>query len=287
MFSTLRVKDYSETDKLVTVIKLFCENVKKPDFHKHNQYFEIIFITNGQGVHTVDQTGFKVSPPVVFFIRPDHVHDFRLRKDSDPKGFILMIKKNLIDRSLDGDLKSLFAKLNEVSCLYLSDPTTIQVLFELLEKDCKENKRNYFITEGLLKALFATFVQAENESAASIRPSFFRSFQELLRTDIKIENNVAYYAKKLHTTPQNLNIICRKATNQSAAELIAQYIIGEGKRLLLHTNNTVSEISFALNFKDPSHFIKYFKRHTTYTPKKFRNSASDTILFSNRPPLIP
>ncbi len=47
-------------------------------------------------------------------------------------------------------------------------------------------------------------------------------------------------------------------------------VIAEAKRLLAYTDNTVAEVSLALSFKDPSHFVKYFKRHTAYTPKGFR-----------------
>ena len=87
----------------------------------------------------------------------------------------------------------------------------------------------------------------------------------------EIKNNVAHYAGLLNTTPQNLNATCRKAVNQPAAEVLADYIISEAKRLLIYTNNTVSEIAFELNFNDPSHFVKYFKRYTGLTPKAFRS----------------
>ena len=99
----------------------------------------------------------------------------------------------------------------------------------------------------------------------------FHSFRELLSQSAEIKNNVAYYAGRLNTTPQNLNTACRKAVNQSAAEVLAEHIINEAKRLLIYTDNTVSEISFNLDFNDPSHFVKYFKRHTMQTPKAFRS----------------
>ncbi|TEB40939.1 AraC family transcriptional regulator, partial [Flavobacterium circumlabens] len=73
------------------------------------------------------------------------------------------------------------------------------------------------------------------------------------------------------TTPQNLNAVCRKELNEPAADVIAEYMISEAKRLLLYTDNNVSEVAYTLNFNDTSHFIKYFKRHTGYTPQVFRS----------------
>lgn len=54
-------------------------------------------------------------------------------------------------------------------------------------------------------------------------------FRELLNQTNDLRNNVAHYAEKLHTTPQNLNAICRKTLSQSAAEVIAEHIISEAK----------------------------------------------------------
>lgn len=82
-----------------------------------------------------------------------------------------------------------------------------------------------------------------------------------------------YYADKINTSPQNLNAACRKAADKSASEVLAEFITSEAKRLLLYTNMSVSEISFALGFTDSSHFVKYFKRFTGQTPQLFRNSG--------------
>ncbi|MFK5121455.1 helix-turn-helix domain-containing protein [Klebsiella pneumoniae] len=48
-------------------------------------------------------------------------------------------------------------------------------------------------------------------------------------------------------------------------------MISEAKRQLIYTNNTVAEISFLLSFNDSSHFVKYFKRYTGFTPQAFRS----------------
>ncbi|MDW7690808.1 helix-turn-helix domain-containing protein [Flammeovirgaceae bacterium SG7u.111] len=81
---------------------------------------------------------------------------------------------------------------------------------------------------------------------------------------------MAHYAELLHTTPQNLNTICRKESNKSATDILSSFIISEAKRLLLYTGMSVTEIAYSLNFKDNSHFTKYFKRNTGVTPNSFR-----------------
>src|SRR5699024_4668176 len=118
------------------------------------------------------------------------------------------------------------------------------------------------VIEGLVKALFAKLLQT-SKSGNKVNPTtenLYQKFRQLLSQDKKRSNKVSYYAELLKTSPQNLNASCRKENNQSAAEVLAGYIISQAKRLLLYTDLTVLEIAFDLGFRDNSHFTKYFKR---------------------------
>jgi AraC family transcriptional activator of pobA len=84
---------------------------------------------------------------------------------------------------------------------------------------------------------------------------------------------VAQYASLLNTTPQNLNAACRKSGGQSAGEILDGFIIDEAKRLLLYTDNNVGEIAYQLNFKDPSYFVKFFKKYQRITPDEYRKGS--------------
>jgi AraC-like DNA-binding protein len=100
----------------------------------------------------------------------------------------------------------------------------------------------------------------------------YRKFLNLLNMTNPISNlKVNEVASQLNLSPQNLNTITRKASGKSASELISEQVILEAKRYLLHTDKNVSEIAFALNFSDPSHFVKYFKKIAGETPQTFRS----------------
>ncbi|WP_254712997.1 MULTISPECIES: helix-turn-helix domain-containing protein [unclassified Polaribacter] len=85
-----------------------------------------------------------------------------------------------------------------------------------------------------------------------------------------LKNNVNFYAENLKTTPQNLNANCRKEYDKSASDIISEHIIKEVKRRLLYTNGAISDIAYSLDFKDSSHFTKYFKRYTGETHKELK-----------------
>jgi AraC family transcriptional activator of pobA len=271
MTEQLPVKDKSDGASHIKVAP-FRKGVRKTEPHKHNNYFEIVYLSAGNGHHLIDYQQHEVKPPVIFFIRREQIHGFDLHQDVEPVGFVLIVKKPFIDASVDGELKALFSKASSHTCLYLNQTDTIQQLFELL---VKENETGSLpVIEGLLKALLAKVLESAlpvSKSISAKKTDLYQIYLDLLSTDKPVKNQVAHYAALLNTTPQNLNAICRKAAGQTAADILAAFIISEAKRLLLYTNNTVAETAFALDFKDTSHFIKYFKRFTGLTPQAYRS----------------
>lgn len=269
MKAELEIKDKTQPTEGIK-IATFRKNIRKTNPHKHNSYFEIIYLTKGSGSHTVDTKKFKIESPVIFTIRQEQVHFWDIT--SEPEGFVLIIKKQFIDNCLDGSIKHLISELSSHTCL---NPNTqndsTANIFSLLIREYQENSSSKKpVIEGLLKALLAKILESTPSNNPKSGNNNYQKFIVLLNQEKHLTNNVAYYAKLLHTTPQNLNAICRKEVDQSAAAILSEHIIGEAKRLLTYTDSTVSEISASLDFKDNSHFSKYFKRHVGSTPLEFR-----------------
>ena len=260
----IKVKDKSEMGKLIKVAP-FRQEIRKTEPHKHNSYFEIIYLSEGEGTHSIDQHTFQIQPPIFFFVRKEQVHHWNIT--TVPKGFVILIKKEFVEKSFDNELKKLLSKLSSLIFLQPKEHETVEKILDLLTKET-----NITVIEGLLKALFAKMLETAKPQTnqTKITSNVFQSFKDLLSKTDELQNNVSYYANLLNTTPQNLNSICRKNANLSASEILAEYIINEAKRLLHYTDNTVAQIAFSLGFSDSSHFIKYLKRHIKKTPQAFR-----------------
>jgi AraC family transcriptional regulator, transcriptional activator of pobA len=272
---TINIKIKDKTQPAETFkIAPFKKEIRKTTPHKHNNYFEIIYLSGGSGSHFIDSRKFEVTPPVIFFVRQEQTHHFDLT--GEPEGFVAIIKKPFVQKSLDNELKLLLAKLSSQSCLHVNNNQTIDLLFQLLAKEYTVNSQQSFhIIEGLLKALLAKVVEIAKPviRIGDLRSDLYQSFLEILQDGTVVKNSVQFYAEQLNTTPQNLNAACRKAVDQPSAKVLAEFITSEAKRLLLYTNNTVSQIAGTLDFVDASHFIKYFKRITGQTPQSFRSSG--------------
>ncbi len=255
-------------------ISSFRKNINKTVPHKHHSYFEIIYLSAGTGYHTIDEHPFEIVPGTLFIVRQDQVHHWDIT--SEPEGYVILVKRPLVDQSHDPDLKQIFATLSSKTHAVSKNTSFMESLFELLHIEYQKENANRIIIEGLLKALLykiSEFDFSETINVAHSNNSVYQKFVSAILQNVAQNHQVKYYAEMLHTTPQNLNAICQKETQKSASTVISDYLITEAKRNLTYTDNPVVEIAHGLGFKDDSHFIKFFKRHTSTTPNVYRKSS--------------
>ena len=275
MPASIRTKNKTEPYEVIKVAP-FRKEVRRTAPHKHNQYFEVVYLSSGSGDHWIDDQRYAVKAPVLFLINSGQVHNWDLH--SSPDGHVLIIKHAFMEAAKDGQIRKLLQRLWSVDCIYLprEGKPEIEALFMLLEgRLCSSGDLDEMAVEGLLKTLLCRILMQIQSAANPFDPgsSLYMQYLDLLDRQNTVQRRVGYYAEKLGTTPQNLNAACRKAVNRSAGELIAEYILNEAKRLLLYTDNTVSQVAYQLEFTDPSYFIKFFKKHLHSTPEAFRKKA--------------
>ncbi|MCK0146185.1 helix-turn-helix transcriptional regulator [Arenibacter sp. F26102] len=235
--------------------------------HRHNKYLELVYFSGGSGFHFMDEKEYAIEPPVVFIIKNDVVHHWQI--DTVPQGYVLIVKEDFLDITLDKHINWQLQQLRNHQIIKTQLNPNIEALFEIA---CQELRLNDHVqddvVEGVVKALFSKILGYANSADKHILKDMVVQFNELLESAPK--NDVAYYAQLLNTTAQNLNVWCRKEYDKTASEVIAGHIVKESQRLLRYTELTVTEIAFKFDFKDVSHFVKYFKRHHGMTPKQYK-----------------
>ncbi len=99
---------------------------------------------------------------------------------------------------------------------------------------------------------------------------FLRQFSQLVEQYYKTHHRVADYAELLFVTPKNLSKKIGLISKSTPNDIIKDRIILESKRLLAHTNMTVKEIAYSLNYNDDAYFIRFFTKQTGLSPVSFR-----------------
>jgi AraC-like DNA-binding protein/quercetin dioxygenase-like cupin family protein len=258
-------------DGLLFKISRFKEKIKKTSPPKHDDYYELIFLSEGEGFHWIETEKYMVSTPELYFLKPGQLHYWQFT--SIPKGFVILFKVEFFDNVRETDIINLYRQLTDKFRIPVPENYNPETIFnELLQEYSVDSSYATHIIHGYLRALFAKILQlAEIQSRESNVPiTTFEKFQDLLVKECPRLHKVNDFAGLLNTTPQNINAICRKHSGKTASELITSQLLLEAKRYILHTENTINEIAFNLSFNDPSNFVKFFKKHENLTPVQFR-----------------
>jgi AraC family transcriptional activator of pobA len=96
-------------------------------------------------------------------------------------------------------------------------------------------------------------------------------FDDLVAEHYAARHSVEDYAQLLNVTADHLGDEIKNRTGRNARDIIAARILLEARHLLSHTPLTIAEIADRLHFSEPTHFTRFFKRHSKQTPREYRD----------------
>ncbi|SDD49752.1 AraC-type DNA-binding protein [Dyadobacter soli] len=261
-------------DKELFRIKRMKEVIKATNPHGHKEYLEIIYLTQGEGVHQIDHHRFPVSVNSLYLVLPGQIHNWALT--AIPKGFVLMVQKDfLLGHPLYDVLFQTFPLAFDSGYSLETTGRTVQGIFESIENEYNARQSNYeAVIQTYLLLLFNLLKREAHSDRSQPEPPLLRSFFELVATHYKTTHEVAWYASELNVTAKTLNANCRKYLDKTAGAVINEKLTAESKRLLLYSQANMGEIAYELGFTDPSHFNKFFKRQTGVLPSIYRKGIS-------------
>jgi AraC family transcriptional activator of pobA len=117
-------------------------------------------------------------------------------------------------------------------------------------------------------------VLLSNSQSTSLQQALYNDFLKLVSQHFLTVRKVSAYAEMLHVSSDHLNRAIKSCSDKTAHELIDEMLLIEAKAFLLHTSLTIAEIAYKLDFSDPSHFNRFFKKYCELTPAEFRNQSS-------------
>ncbi len=107
-------------------------------------------------------------------------------------------------------------------------------------------------------------------------------FLELLERQFPIDEDhkqlqirsASDFAKQLNVHVNHLNRAVKEITQKTTSQLIAERIIMESRILVSQSRWDISEIAFALDFKEATHFSNFFKKHVGMSPSRYREARA-------------
>lgn len=237
--------------------------------HRHD-YYELFYFQKGGGEHEIDFKPFEIKSDSFQLVAPGQVH--QMKRSPGSMGFVLLFTNEDIIES-----KSVFDFLLEHSAHSVDErnpfcnlnPDESKLIGRII-LDAWENKSKTSseIMKHTLIGLCLRMKEQmpQSDSAAS---SDYTKFRQLIVNNFRKKRTVSAYANELNLTSKSLNELTKKHSGRTASDHIYKQVILEAKRLLL-LGIPVKEVAFNLEFDDPAHFSKFFKKQVGLAPADFR-----------------
>jgi AraC-like DNA-binding protein len=245
------------------------------DIHRHDFFF-ILALERGNGEHVIDFTPYKIEDHSVFFMRPGQAHQLALKKNC--RGYLIEFTADFYYPHEEASKHLLRKASNNNHCRLSANNSNrlLSLLTEIYQEYTDRKEAYQEVIKASLKIFFIELVRQRQQSIDTARnkkqntQERLEDFLELLETHVAKHKLVSEYAAMLNLSSYQLNAITRANLGKNSSEVINEFIILESKRYLLATPNQVKEIAYHLGYDDVSYFIRFFKKHTGYSPETFR-----------------
>lgn len=251
-----------------------------------NTFFEIVYVDKGCGRQCINQHEFEYHEGNIFLLPPLDCHSFKI---SEPSKFyfIRFTDHYFLNNNHLADYNAWFDKIAYILANYNKVPGDII---------SSERERKFIISN--IKSIYLEYLTSDSYSSSIIASSVASILNILARsiekryveqaneTDSRFGEILRYINTHI-TNNEKLNILNLSEKFGISKSYFSEYFkkqsgIGLGNYILksklrivetkvLHTDLSLKEIAYQLNFTDSSHLAKSFKKVYGMTIKKFKN----------------
>jgi AraC family transcriptional activator of pobA len=245
--------------------------------HFHGNMYQFFFIESGSGTLIINEKAKKFSGQNIIIMPENNLHGFQF--NDDIKGYTLSVSSAIIDKIMNKDEELLY-EINRVRLLNMNNYTDeFNDVMDSIRRMNKEfpleaEKKTLFLETLLLLLIIKVFrmtIETEKEYVASTRElAYYKDFIKMIKHGVPTNKSIDDFTKDLGISKTHLNRVCQTIAGESTKQVISKYLINESMVLMAHTDMTISEIAYQLEFKDVSYFCRFYKKQTGVSPAKFR-----------------
>ena len=242
--------------------------------HRLN-FYQIIVVTAGRGVHEVDFQEIAYAENTVIPIAKGQVQRFSYNPKL--KGYAIVFRPDfLIKEDLDYsylyDFTIFLHTINPISTV--ANRAVYTLMDEMMAEQQQKGEFNTVeYQRNLLKNFLIQIERNKRQSSRIVCPDsleMFLKFRHLLEDKLDYKLRVMDLCEQLHVSEKQLNASIKQCQNTTAKKYIDDRILLEIKRLLVHSTLSIKEIAYHIGFDDPTNFTKYFKTRTKMLPSAYR-----------------
>lgn len=277
------------TENINKIFEIHIEEIdewtKRP---RKNNFFEIVYVETGSGLQCINQHKFEYHQGNIFLLPPLDCHSFEVQSHSKFY-YIRFTDHYFLKRDELTDYHAWFDKIAYILANYNKVPGDIistdrerQFIINTIKSIYQEYLAADAYSESIISGAIASIL---NILARSIERKYVdqanetdNRFGEIIRyinthiTDIE-KLRIPDLAEKFGISKTYFSEYFKKQAGISLGDYIIKSKLKIVETKVLHTELSLKEIAYQLNFTDSSHLARSFKKVYGMTIKEFKNSG--------------
>ena len=245
----------------------------------NTDYFEIVFFKKGRGHLILNHTKIDIIDNTIIFISPFQKRQWCL--DADNLDFTSLVFQEDFLNDFFSDKLFIYRLLFSYQ---LKFPLNMHLDRETIERYClllDEIKSELLTTKAdsvhIIRSLIYYLLQKLNRAYAQKHQlplenkgnNYAFDYKNLIELHIHQKQRINDYTELLGLSRVSLNKSVKEQFNVTASQLLKQRLLVEIKDYLIHSALTIAEIAYKLNFSEPNHLMRFFKKQTGLSTTEF------------------
>ena len=250
------------------------KHIIKP--HRHNEYYHLIFVLNGSGSIVMDYYTHNARINQLYLAKPMVRHGI-YASSRNPLNTV-EFKFSFCDDDTESLLKSLPDHFEDTSIAIRN------VFISIIDEVRKQDSHFEEVLElHLMQILYYLFrdlgsesISLENIYERDTFDSGMEKFKQLKNVAVYIKENywndfsLNEMAEMAHLTPTYFCSVFKESYGLSPMNYLQNVRIENAKKLLVHSDKSITDIAFEVGFKSVHYFSRYFKNHEGISPNDYR-----------------
>lgn len=250
--------------------------------HSHSDDYQLQLVYQGGAMIQVNDLKFSIKKGDVVFIKKGDLHYFNVNEADGMKTLEVKFE------STDNDLDELF---NTINTIFQDQGDQLYSLFSHIVLEGQRKVHCYkMMSNALLLESLVIMARISHKGIPTFdkSTSHLRSKLENMSPAIEAATDYIYKNINRNFTLQEMADGCgynrdylyraiKKELGISAVQYVSQLKFEQAKRLIHHSELTLSEISWNLGFDSIQYFSRFFKSHAKISPSEYSNKVRNTI----------
>lgn len=242
---------------------------------RQRAHFHVLVVClRGEGIHHVDFEPVEMKQRTLLHIHPGQVQEYQF--DPDFEAQMIVYRPDLHRTFIPGQE---WFPGSDVATRWHLLPGDCDFVRDSVRELRAEQERfdgspaNIVLMESLLAAFLARLhLLVHTPAPATQLPESYVSFRRYLEEHLRSRPTVTACASALGYSTRTLDRACQEAVGQTAKVVLDERIAFEIRRLLTHTDVTITRIGSTFGFADASSFSKFVQRHLGASPTDVRGN---------------